>query len=208
MKNEILDDIKHDELRGLLKKGERVIWEGLPSNKINWKIHFFGNTVGEIIKNIVLFILMIFLIGFFLTLLIFIFLDISIETRFIIGIILFISLLSVYYRGHQKRRTKYIISNERILFQLWKKEKVLFENWRLGHREYFSIPFSEINNIAIVEEDPNKGVIFLAVKNPNEIPFDTFDFSNGERRHQPTLELIEEVKEVGEYIKIGIKGKL
>ena len=208
MKNEILDDIKHDELRSLLKRGERVIWEGQPSTKINWKIHSFGNTWEVVINNLVSWFLVILFGGIFLSILILIFWDSSMGTKLILAGASLITLLSIYYRGYQKRRTKYIISNERILFQLWKKEEVLFENWKLGHREYFSIPFSEINNIAIVEEDPNKGVIFLAVKKPNEIPFDTFDFINGERRHQPTLELIEDVKEVGEYIKMGIKRKL
>ena len=130
------------------------------------------------------------------------------QTKFILASGVLIALLSIYYRGYQKRRTKYIISNERILFQLWKQEEVLFENWILGRREYHSISFSEINNMTIVEEAPNKGAIFLSVKNPNDIPFNTFDFSNGERRHQPTLELVEEVKAVGEYIKMGIQGKL
>jgi hypothetical protein len=208
MKNEILDEIIHDELRGLLKRGERVIWEGQPSNKINWKIHSFGTTLEIVINNVISWFLVILFGGIFLNILIFIFWDSSIETKFVLVVSFFVFLLSMYYRDHQKRRTKYIISNERILFQLWKKEEVLFENWILGHREYHSIPFSEINNIVIVEETPNKGVIFLAVKNPNEIPFDTLNFSSGERRHQPTLELVEEVKTVGEYIKMGIQGKL
>lgn len=208
MNHEILDEIIHDELRGLLKRGERVIWEGQPSNKINWKIHSFGTTLEIVINNVISWFLVILFGGIFLNILIFIFWDSSIETKFVLVVSFFVFLLSMYYRGHQKRRTKYIISNERILFQLWKKEEVLFENWILGHREYHSIPFSEINNIVIVEETPNKGVIFLAVKNPNEIPFDTLNFSNGERRHQPTLELVEEVKTVGEYIKMGIQNKL
>jgi len=208
MKNEILDDIIHNELQTLLKRGERIIWEGQPSNKINWKFHSFGNTWEIVINNFISYFWTILFGVFFLSIFISIFLDSSIETKFIFGGAFLVALLSIYYRGYQRRRTKYIISNDRILFQVWKKEEALFENWKFGHREYHSIPFSEINNIAIVEESPDKGVIFLAVKNPNKIPFDTFNFNNGERRHQPTLELIEDVKEVGEYIKMGIKNKL
>lgn len=208
MKNEILDDIIHNELRSLLKRGERVIWEGQPSNKINWKIHSFGNTWEVIINNVISWFLVILFSVIFLSILISIFWDSSIETKLMLGGAFLVALLSIYYRGYQKRRTKYIISNDRILFQLWKKEEVLFENWVLGHREYHSIPLSEINNIVIMEESPNKGAIFLAVKNPTDIPFDTIDFSNGERRHQPTLELVEDVHAVGKYIKMGIQGKL
>lgn len=208
MKNEILDDIIHDELRSLLKRGERVIWEGQPSNKINWKIHSFGNTLEIVINNVISWFFVILFGGILLSILFLIFWGSSGKTKFMLASGVLIALLSIYYRGYQKRRTKYIISNERILFQLWKQEKVLFGNWILGRREFHSIPFSEINNMTIVEDAPNKGAIFLAVKNPNDIPFDTFNFSSGERRHQPTLELIEEVKEVGDYIKMGIKEKL
>ena len=65
-----------------------------------------------------------------------------------------------------------------------------------------------INNIIIVEENKTEGVIFLAVKNPTAISFETYNLNNGEKRHQPTLEMIENVEEVGNYIRQGIQKKL
>ena len=57
-------------------------------------------------------------------------------------------------------------------------------------------------------ETNTDGVIYLALKHPYRIGFDTHNLSTGERRHQPTLEMVENVKEVGRYIRMGIHGKL
>ena len=48
-----------------------------------------------------------------------------------------------------------------------------------------------------------KGTIFLAVKNPDAIDFDTL--RNGEKRHQPTLENIEDSQTVAKLIRERIR---
>ncbi len=73
---------------------------------------------------------------------------------------------------------------------------------------HHEIPFSEIKNIAITEKFNNTGVIYLGLKDPSLIPFETKNLNNGDIRHQPTIEYIENVHKVGMIIQQGIQGKL
>ncbi len=216
MKNEILDDTTYDDLHNLLEDREKVIWEGSPSTGFNIPITFW--TPGSSVKTKILdaLILLIFLFLVFVLGSLIIELLTNWDFKNMISIPDFFSFLFVisliigvhFFSNHKQRKTKYIISNKRILFQLWKTEKILGQNFSLGHAEYYSIPFSEINNFYFVDENTNEGTILLAVKNPKKIPFDTYNFRNNERRDLPSLEMIENAKEVGEYIKMGIQEKL
>ena len=94
---------------------------------------------------------------------------------------------------------EYAITSQRILFQSTGKKK-----------EFFEIPLSEINDciVEIKNLDTNHGTIFLAVKNPKAIPFDTFtvkDNGDIEKRHHPTLENIQNPNEIVKLLRETIQ---
>lgn len=99
----------------------------------------------------------------------------------------------------KNKKTTYAITSKRILFRLahWKKNKT------------HDIPFSKIKNLLIVRDETNAiATIFLVIKNPTEINFDTFeilDNRKSERRHQPTLENIKDFDEVAKLIRQDIQ---
>ena len=102
MKNEILDDIFKDELRYLLESNEKVIWDGRPSitPSTKWST-FFG-------VLIVIFLAAKFIID-----------GVGISS-FIYPIILaFMTVVNLI----QSRKVRYIITDQRIIFQLWRKRK-------------------------------------------------------------------------------------
>ena len=92
---------------------------------------------------------------------------------------------------------QYAITQKRIFFQ-FKSQK-----------EIHTIPFDDINNVIVNHyklEKKNIGVIFLAVKKPELISFETRNLKGSGKRHQPTLEFIEKVEEVAELIRQGIQN--
>ena len=64
--------------------------------------------------------------------------------------------------------------------------------------------------IVIIEDEKNAiGSIFLIIKNPAAVNFDTFEIINhskSEKRHQPTLENLKNPNKVAELIRQGIKN--
>jgi hypothetical protein len=190
MKDEILDDIFEDNIYRSLEKHEKVIWDGKPQ--------FSSSTWGRSITSLILRFSVVGLILFWLFG--------GITFLFLLFLILIFQKDLIKYISKYKNR--YLITDQRIIFQLWDIKEVLTLNWKRDYLHNYSIPFSEINNIIIVEENKTEGVIFLAVKNPTAISFETYNLNNGEKRHQPTLEMIENVEEVGNYIRQGIQKKL
>ena len=192
MKNEILDAPFEDTLDFSLEKGEKILWEGSPTlptehnlSRNDAKVSsWIGRMARYLISGLLFLIASIFFGGIIMK----IFLAVGIVVAFLPDIL----------RGMQRKKTKYIISNRRIIFQLWK----------LGTLKYYSIPFTEIKNAIVALETQRDGVIFLAVNNPNRISFDTYNLHSGERRHQPTLEMIHDVKDIAKIIQKGIQGKL
>jgi hypothetical protein len=110
-----------------------------------------------------------------------------------------ISLIQKIINIGKNKKTEYAITSKRILFRLahWKKNKI------------HDIPFSEIKNLLIVRDEKNRiATIFLVVKNPTQINFDTFeilDKRKSEKRHQPTLENIKDIDKVTQLIRQGIQ---
>ncbi|MFK7775514.1 MAG: hypothetical protein AB8F94_25455 [Saprospiraceae bacterium] len=198
MKNQILDEPIKQEIVDLLEKEETILWKGTPNldslkSSFFLVFLFFSFPIGFIL-------LYSYAIGFFEQLINILYLP-------IIGlIILLVIILSINYSKQLKRkRTQYFITQKQILFQFKK----------LGKKEIHSIPFSEIDNIQVVDFDPYAdfedmekedliGTIFLSVKNPKLIPFQTFDFRTREKRAQPTLELIN-TKKATQLIRQGIQ---
>ena len=52
------------------------------------------------------------------------------------------------------------------------------------------------------------GSIFIATHHPELVPFETKDLSNNNKRHQPTLESLDNVQEVAQLITKAIQGDL
>ena len=197
MKHEILDDGFIKDRRWSLEPGEKIIWEGRPHVRFISSHPFkdakfeFEDIFGVVLISCgFLFLLVPILIYF-------IYLGgvLKYTTLFLIGAFVFIRGSAIIKR----KKTKYTITSQRIIFQLWKIEK---------GEALHEIPFSKITNIAVTEESKNNGVIYLGVKNPELIPFETEHIIDGNKRHQPTLEFIDDVKEVSQYIQQGIQGKL
>lgn len=96
----------------------------------------------------------------------------------------------------RKKSTRYILTSEQLIFQLW---------W-FGKKSTHSIPLSNIANVVISEKSYNNtGVILIMVKNANQLNFNTYDFGSNERRHQPTLEMIEDIHTVAHLLQEAIR---
>ena len=194
MKNEILDDNIVDELHKQLNKGEKIIWEGTPQKSLDFSLSRGDAAVSAWIQRISnLLILGLFLFPFLIS--VSYFFEKEIQLKSFLAIFTIIAFIPEILKILQRKKTKYIVSNQRIIFKLWKN----------GMSDVFSIPFSEMNGVVVTRETEKDGVIHLAVKNPWRIKFNTYNLSSGERRHQPTLEMIENVESVASFIRKGIQ---
>lgn len=194
MKYEILDEHIIDELHKQLNKGERIIWEGKPQRSSDFSLSRGDAAASALIIRISnLLVLGVALLPFLL----FAFLIFDFEIQFYLFLIIFVILTFIpeILKILQRKKTKYIISNQRIIFKLWKN----------GGSKIHSILFSEMKGVVVARETEKDGVIHLVVKNPHRIKFNTFNLSSGERRHQPTLEMIENVEDIASYIRKGIQ---
>lgn len=184
MKNEILDEPIRDTFSDYLQQGETIVWEGQPRQN-NPFTGGFG--VG------------VFIFCFYFLLMHDAFkpFTIPIIISILVGHIVF-----TVYKNKKKGKTKYAISQKSVFFQIRS----------LGKTEIHTIPFEDLNNVIVTENDfylsfkKGIGVIHLGHKNPAQLNFTTYDFDITERRHQPTLELIEDVNKIAELIRQGIRN--
>ncbi|MFK7774085.1 MAG: hypothetical protein AB8F94_18175 [Saprospiraceae bacterium] len=183
MKNEILDDIFDSKLRNQLKPDEKVIWEGTPHFKFDWNFKS-----GSWNQN--LFLYLIILSGFFIILFQIIAIVITFPTPLIIiTFLLFLSIPAfLLYKNNRRKKTKYLLSDQRILFQLW--------NYR--GLEYRFIHFDEMEAFFVVREKKDFGNISFRINKSK----------NKQSQKAPSLIQLENIKEVSEYIKKGIQGEL
>ena len=214
MKREILDAPFHHSFSDFLKKGETIIWEGQPS-RVTHMGYKDDDEYSQANK----------LISFFVIWLLALMLDAENVSRVIL--LLFGVTTLAFIISRRKRKDKnnfeYAISQRQVLFKMK-------ENWK-GQDVVYSIPFAAIRNIIIVmafdvekweeeyspeyNEYPEQyiqdgiekiGTIFIVAHEPQSIKFDTLDLMNNEKRHQPTLELLEDVEAVAKIIRAGIKN--
>jgi hypothetical protein len=177
MKNEILDDIFNDDLRSQLEPSEKVIWEGSPAITPFTK---WSNILIVIIITLVIF-------------------NIKIKGwDFSMVVYPIIATLLTFWRLFKSRKVRYLITDQRIIFQLWEKRR----------KQFHTIQLDEIKKILLTDEDKNNGTILLQMKNTKIKPFRTYDFKNNNERPHVSSEMIENVEEVAEYIEIGMKKKL
>lgn len=195
MKNHVLDDLFYDEIRNSLLTNEKVIWEGKPQFRFGQVNPFRGSdTFGDKVKSLFGLLIVIGLIP-----LIFLLFMVNSGFKIILTLMALMIFSPIIQRSIIRKKTSYIMTNQRIIFKLW--------DFQQGAALY-DIPFKKINNIVISEESKNNGVIYLAVHEPDSIFFDTTNLKSGDRRHQPTIELIDNVHEVGKYIQLGIIEQL
>ena len=177
MKNDILDDIFNDDLRSQLSPTEKVVWEGRPTLTTFIKWNF---TLGGII-------------------LILFFMNVYFRNMDFSAIIYPIFAGAIALWGlFQGRKIRYLITDQRIIFQLWKKRK----------KQFHTIQLEEIKKILITDEDKSSGTILLQMKNGKIKPFKTHDLKSNNERPHVSLEMVENVEEVAEYIEVGMQKSL
>lgn len=199
MKKQILDTPFRDSFEDFLHKDETIQWEKTINEEIEipvifndegqWKFSF-----GKLANNLL------FAVG----ITIFFFYYSATDPNLILIFLPFFTILIAFFINHRLYSTRihptqYAITTKRVLFRLS----------HLPKNEIHDIPFSQINNCIVTISEGNTGTIFLAVKNPQLIPFETFtilDNNEKEWRHQPTLESIDEVNLVAELIRKGIEN--
>lgn len=91
---------------------------------------------------------------------------------------------------HKIHRTQYIVTNKRIIFNLWSvfNPKV---HW-LRYDDF------QKTNLLMNNFDATTGTIYLMTG--KEVGFWTYDFDGGERRHHPSLEYVQQPVEVSKKI--------
>jgi len=131
MKNEILDDIFNDKLRNQLEKGEVVIWEGKPQfnnyNRLTIGGFFFAFMGINLFKSV---------------------LEAQHRMTWIIVIILIGLLIQIFLR---QKKTRYLITNSRIIFQL---------PTEMGRINIQSLPLNQLEKITIDEVKIKMGQFF------------------------------------------------
>lgn len=193
MNEKILDapfaEVPKRHIEDYLEDGENILWTGRPKENLPFT---YGFGIGVFIICAAIFtnpgsMWILGKWGYF----------IAIPLTLILHVILTVR------KNEKKKNTIYAVTEKRVFFQFKKNLK----------KEIHYIPFSEIYNVMFNENvlykrfNQNYGVIYFTVKNPAAIPFTTYDFEVGERRHQPTFELIENPEEVANIILNRIKNK-
>ncbi len=215
MKKLILDTPFCDSFSDFLEKGETIVWEGQPSWKSGYQYDAtpdeYGNYMQFTFWSIVIIVIAAMILNGTSTLII---------ACSIVAIIIFKILPSLMLSN--KRNFKYAITQKQVFIE--------FKKNIIGKQEIHSIPLSEIKDILLVmtydlkrikaeyqeaaqpipgfyqKEGLDKiGTIFIVPHNPQAIKFDTVNLQNNEKRHLPTLELLDDVNEVAKVIRQGIK---
>ncbi|MFK7774087.1 MAG: hypothetical protein AB8F94_18185 [Saprospiraceae bacterium] len=184
MKNEILDNNFNSELRNQLEVGEKVIWEGNPY------------------KNRYTFLVILFPLAFAIQF----FMEDTAKGLIFLLVSTIISFLWSLQTGElekflARKYHKYLITNQRIIFQTRRYKQLQFQ----------SIPFDDITYPSVYTNmlGQKNGTIFLNIKKSSSTSLILKDLKTSiEDDNRPTLEMIDNVKEVGDYIKLGIEKKL
>lgn len=163
MNENILDEIFSDDFRGMLQEGETVLWEGKPQEG------------GEQTFNRVLRwgLLLLSIQQFYLQ---------NITIAVFLLVVAFLGMIKERFEFQKRKNTRYLITNQRVLFQLWKNKK----------KEFHAIPLKDIKAIKSKSEFSSTGVIFLELNKDAKVDFKTTNLSALGRRSLPTLELIED----------------
>ena len=178
MNNNILDDIFHDKLRDDIKEGEVVVWDGKPR---------FSNYSRLVAAGFLFLFIGIHLLS-----------SIREKEHWLTALLLSAIILSLAQLFLRQRKTRYLITNQRIIFQLPKMRST----------EIHSLPLNQLDEVIVKEKVNKNGTLELILKKPFKTKFKTIDIRNNTQRKHLTLEIIEDVLDVKNYIENGIQGKL
>jgi len=183
MKNEILDDNFNDDLRNQLEVDENVIWEWSPPMSKIIIIMIIGNLLQ-------------------ITIIFYHFKSINLFSAIFV-FILFCIVIYCYNNYKQvmaSKNRRYLITNQRVIFQTNHKDELNF----------YSIPFQDISYVSVYPDFfGKKGMIMINLKKDSKskkLPQVLTLHKTGDGR--PTLEEVDNVREIGKYIKLGIENKL
>ncbi|MEM6966631.1 MAG: hypothetical protein AAF573_17835 [Bacteroidota bacterium] len=175
MKNQILDDIFNDDFRNMVAPDEKIIWEGQPRLSQTYRFMMIASWLALLVVFAYMIIK-------------------GLDWFGLIYSVVFLTAQAI--RIIQNKKVRYLITDRRILFQLWEKRKKVFR----------SIPFSEIRGISLRKDGYHKSTGAILIKTKGKVvPFKTKDLKGGQERTFPSLELLENVDEVAQYIETGIQ---
>ncbi|MFK8009004.1 MAG: hypothetical protein AB8H03_21760 [Saprospiraceae bacterium] len=195
MNREILDIPFRDSFSDFLDKGETIVWK---DSAIELKY-----VIGPIRSHSLQFSRNEQIIIFITTMLPFVYFFFYEElgkSNMVLTPLVIFSIFIYFFSG------KYNISDA-VEFAISTK-RILIKSNHSKQRIIYEIPFSQLSNCTVEEKKSGRGTILLALKNPNEIQFETFtikDKGEIEKRYQPTLENIEDPQAVAKLIREGIK---
>lgn len=216
MQKQVLDTPFRDSFADYLVKGETIMWKGQPSWKTGHQYDATPDNYGNHIQVTIWSLLIIVVTAMILN---------GTSPLIIICVIITFIILKVlpYLLLLKKRNFKYAITQKQIFVE--------FKKNLIGRKEIHAIPLSEIKNVILVMTyDLNKietgyreanqpipelylkegiekiGTIFIVPHDPQLINFDTTDLQNNEKRHLPTLELLDDAETVAKMIREGIKN--
>ena len=192
MKYEILDELNLSEIQKDLRKGEKIIWEGKPTQQYPLAMFPSEPSFLELLAGV----FSIFPLLILIMVLIALFFQVGIIGKTLLGLFFLLFPSPIQRFLFKTRRIKYWISDQRVFFQL---------PYRFFSRRIYSLPLEEIKGVVITQEFQKQGTIFFAVKNPKIINFDTHHLISKELRHQPTFEMVPNVEEVANLIRKAIK---
>jgi len=183
MKNEILDDNFNDDLRNQLEVDENVIWEWSPPMSKIIIIMIIGNLLQ-------------------ITIIFYHFKSINSFSAIFVFILFCIAIYCYnnYKQVMASKNRRYLITNQRVIFQTNHKDELNF----------YSIPFQDISYVSVYPDFfGKKGMIMINLKKDSKskkLPQVLTLHKTGDGR--PTLEEVDNVREIGKYIKLGIENKL
>lgn len=167
MKNQILDDIFHNKLPVELKEDEVIQWDGKPyvSQWSKFKTILF--------------------VGFTPLIYLLIFIEDPEDKWFylIFAPLLIFAFFSVF---RKQKKTRYLITNQRIIFQLPGGRKT----------KTHSLPLDWIKEIEISKEGDNQGTLLLSLAEGKKSSFKTINLKTDQPRKKISLEMVEDPDEV------------
>jgi len=199
MKNEILDTPFLDTFEDFLDKDEKILWTGFTAENVD-SIYIrnkdgsyslnYGKLFLKILDFGMEFLTAVLIIG--TPIAFYIFVEPATWKMYVPIIILFLLNFFFHYFIKNRRNNEYAITSKRILFQFA----------RLPKNEIHQVLFSELKDCIVTLDKDHYGVIFLAAKNPQNLPDQLFEMD----RHSPTLERIENPEEVAKIIRAVIRN--
>lgn len=197
MKKEILDaPLIKDSFEDFLEKNETIIWKGDandPAYAITpRKRNSFSVDKWDLIKlGVAILGIVILIIIYFVN-----------KGFFMIAFIVIAALNGLLYNRKN-------LNSKIIEYAITSKQIIIHSNYSKNNT-FYNIPFTEIKNcIVTINEKEKRGTIFLVLKEPDRVEFETYwvkDNGEIEKRHQPTIENISNPHEVGDLIREGIKN--